>query len=306
MRGGVPVWRDWPGKEAGFHIEPAAAARDLNALRLRDDAANPADDWAQLPAFFRFLSLPQLSPAARPLLVERDSGSPLLVENRVGLGRTFFLAMDETWRWRLKIGERDQDRFWLQLVRYAADAPYAAHSGDVWLDAQPIAPAPSEPIHIRAKVLDAQQNPSPQANQIVQLCKADVVLQEATLGGAGGGAGRYQGTIAGLPEGDYQLRLAANDGAPPAAIPLHVVADAEQEMANLSGSEQPLRRLAESTGGAFLTLDQIGTLPEKIDRSRTAQMRIVQNPLWDSYYLYTLVLACFAAEWAIRKHVGLV
>jgi hypothetical protein len=305
MPGGTPLWRDWPGKEAGFHIEPAAAARNLDALRLRDGAANPADDWIPLPPFFRFLSIPPLKPAARPLLVERDSGSPLLVENRVGLGRTFFLAMDETWRWRLKVGERDQDRFWLQLVRYAADAPYAAHSGDVWLDAQPIAATPSQPIQIRAKVLDEQQNPSGQATQIVQLRKDDSVIMEMKLGVIGAGAGRYEGAIPGLPAGDYQLRLAAG-GAPPATLPLHVAPNAEEEMADLSGSEQPLRRLAESTGGAFLTLDQIGALPEKIDRSRTAQMRIVQNPLWDSYYLYTLVMACFAAEWAIRKHVGLV
>jgi len=301
---GTPLWRDWPGKEAGFHVEPAPGARTLDALRLREGAGNLADGWIPLPPFFRFLSLPRLKPAARTLLVERDSASPLLVENRVGLGRTFFLAMDETWRWRLKVGERDQDRFWLQLVRYAADAPYAAHSGDVWLDAQPIAATPLQPIQIRAKVLDEQQNPSKLSTQALQICKGDSVITQMSLGGVGG-AGRYEGTIPGLPEGDYQLRLAA-DGAPPATLPLHVAPNAEEEMADLSGSEQPLRRLAESSGGAFLTLDQIGALPEQIDRSRTAQMRIVQNPLWDSYYLYTLVMACFAAEWAIRKHVGLV
>jgi hypothetical protein len=213
--------------------------------------------------------------------------------------------MDETWRWRWKIGERYQDRFWLQLVRYAADAPYAAHSGDAWLDAQPIAAQPDQPIQIRAKVLDERQDPSQQPAQTVQLCKDNSVIKELTMNSIRGGAGRYETTINGLPAGDYQLRLAAAD-APPATLPLHVAPNSEEEMANLAGSEQPLRRLAESTGGAFLTLDQIATLPEKIDRSRTDQMRIVQKPLWDSFYLYTLVLACFAAEWAIRKHVGLI
>lgn len=311
--GATPLWRDWPGREAGFHAQPARGASELDALRLRDGGADPVDDWAQLPAFYRFLSLPPLKPAARALLVERDSGAPLLVENRVGLGRTYFLAMDETWRWRLKVGERYQDRFWLQLVRYAADAPYAAHSGDNWLDADTIAPAPSQPIHIRAKVLDERQNPSQSPTQLVQLCKGDAVIRTLTLQITAAGSGRYEGTVDGLPEGDYQLRLAAtrlssskSGAAPPATLPLHVEPDTAEEMANLSASAQPLRRLAESTGGAMLTLDQIGALPQMIDRGRTAQNRIVQNPLWDSFYLYTLVVACFAAEWAIRKHVGLI
>jgi hypothetical protein len=304
--GGAPkMWRDWPGREAGFHAQPARGARDLDALRLRDGTADVSEDWAQLPAFFRFLSLPPLKPAARALLVERDSGAPLLVENRVGMGRTWFLAMDETWRWRFKVGERYQDRFWLQLVRYAADAPYAAHSGNVWLDADPIAAAPSQPIKVRAKVLDERQNPSQEPTQRVQLCKSDAVIRDLTLTVASGVAGRYEGTIDGLPEGDYQLHLSAG-AAPPATLPLHIAPDISAEMAIISGSEQPLRRLAESTGGALLTLEQIGTLPGKIDRGRTAQNRILQNPLWDSFYLYTLVVACFAAEWAIRKHVGLI
>ena len=31
--GAAPLWRDWPGREAGFHAQPARAARDLDALR---------------------------------------------------------------------------------------------------------------------------------------------------------------------------------------------------------------------------------------------------------------------------------
>ena len=55
-------------------------------------------------------------PAIRPLLVERDLGLPVLSESRIGAGRAFFFGANETWRWRQNVGERDQDRFWSQLI----------------------------------------------------------------------------------------------------------------------------------------------------------------------------------------------
>ena len=143
-------WRHWPGKDAGFHVAVAKSAVDVEALHLRDDVSNE-DAFAQLPPFFQYFSIPELKPAARTLLVERDSSAPLLVENRVGLGRAFFMAMSDTWRWRLKVGERDQDRFWLQLVRYASDEPYAARAPGVWLDASAVSAQPGQPIHLRPR-----------------------------------------------------------------------------------------------------------------------------------------------------------
>jgi hypothetical protein len=312
--GQIPFWRRWPGKEAGFHLSLARSAADVDAFRLdplRIGDQTPADAFAQLPPFFRFFSLPELKPAARTLLEERDSAAPLLVENRVGLGRTFFMGMNETWRWRMKVGERDQDRFWLQLIRYASDEPYAAHAPGVWLDASLVSAEPGQPIHLRARVEDAQHNPARRLTQILQVTRNDAVVKQVTLArvgsiAGGGGSGRYQGILSGLPAGDYQLRLASPVGEREARLDLHIAPSFEEEMSNLTGVPLPLRRLAETTGGSYLTLGQIGTLANLINRTQIAQNRMVQRPIWDSAYLYAFVVACFAAEWAIRKRVGLV
>ena len=145
-----PVWRNWPGKTAGFHLAVRADAQTLDALRLDDSNQEAVQQWPTLPAIYRFMDFPPLKPAARPLLIEQDSSSPLLVENRMGLGRVLMLGITETWRWRNQVGEKIQDRFWLQLVRYAADEPYAQHKGGLSLDASLVSAKPKQPVRIRA------------------------------------------------------------------------------------------------------------------------------------------------------------
>ena len=124
-----PAWQMWPGERPSFHLMPAPGAATLDALKLSDDDESTERRWQQLPAFFRFLPISPLKPNTKALLIEGDSGSPVLTESRLGAGRIFFFGANETWRWRYKAGEKDQDRFWLQLIRYAAEEPYAVHQG---------------------------------------------------------------------------------------------------------------------------------------------------------------------------------
>jgi hypothetical protein len=79
----------------------------------------------------------------------------------------------------------------------------------------------------------------------------------------------------------------------------------EAEMTDLTGDENSLRRLAESSGGQFLRLDQLASLPKQLGEIREDVNHPVEIPLWDGAYLYVLVLGCLAAEWGLRKRYGL-
>jgi hypothetical protein len=236
---GMPAWRSWPGSEAGFFMVPSKSAKEIDALKL-SDADSPGTDWEHLPPFFRYLSLPPLKASASALLVDRDTpGAAILTENRVGLGRTFLLGMTETWRWRFNVGERDQDRFWLQLVRYAADDPYAVHSGNLWLDADSVSLEPGQSVHLRAKILTGQ-SPSGDSEQTVELLSNNQTVRKITL--ASVGAGRYRGTLPDAPAGDFRLRLSEKDANNSVEIPLHVAENSEAEMADLRGEDSPNTR----------------------------------------------------------------
>jgi hypothetical protein len=304
-----PTWRAWPGEEPFFHIVPAKGAEQIDALRLDQEAPSAQQSrWSQLPAFYRYLPVSDLKPNTRPLLVERDTSAPVLTESRLGLGRVFFVGADETWRWRYKIGEKDQDRFWLQLIRYAAEEPYSVQQGTVSLDADKISIEPHTNVRVRARVLDENWLPVKTPTQELRIVRGAQNIRTQTMDAVGdSGTGRYETTIGDLTEGEYKLQLVNKEkpDAPVAEMTLHVLSTDEIEMADLSGDEAMLRHLADASGGDVIPLAQLRDLPERLAKIQDTRTRVSERPLWDSYYLFLFVLACLGAEWALRKRYGL-
>jgi hypothetical protein len=208
------AWRVWPGEEPYFSLAVAPGAVDLDALRLADDPRTSNRRWSALPGMFRFMPVTDARENVRALLIERDSELPVLTEMRVGAGRAFFFGARETWRWRENVGGRDQDRFWLQLVRYASR--------------------------------------------------------------------------------------------PRATSDVEVTEDTAAELANVSGDEAQLRRIASASGGEMLRIEDAVNLPDTIREAGEKLPGFFEYPVWDSGYLFAFVVGCFGVEWALRKRIGLV
>lgn len=208
-------WRVWPGEDPYFFLNVAPDAQNLDALKLAEDPGTNSERWSSLSGMFRFMPVSDARASVRPLLVERDSELPVLTQMRVGTGRAFFFGARETWRWRNQIGGRDQDLFWLQLIRYAA-----------------------------------------------------------------------------RPRGN--------------ASEIQVTQEALAELANLSGDENRLRRIAGATGGEMLRIEDVAELPDKIRAAGEKLPGFFEYPIWDSGYLLAFVVGCFGVEWALRKRLGLV
>jgi hypothetical protein len=315
--GYTPAWRIWPGESPDFHFVPAPDAESNDALRLSDPEAASAGEgaasrWEQLPGCFKFVQLPDLLDRddwkidAKPLLVESESRLPVLTEMRVGAGRAFFLGTDETWRWRFKSGDVDQDRFWRQLVSYASDQPYFQRNELLALDADKVSAQPNEPIRVRARLSDEQARGL--KVQDLEILRDGKVWGARALEPAGpDGSGRFAATVT-LPTGEFLLRwsLALSRGRTTSVqMPLHIAASDEVELMDLSGNQRMLRQIADATGGQFLTLEQVNALPERLLASGDKSQRLVEFPIWDSPYLFCFVLGCLGVEWAVRKRIGL-
>lgn len=305
----LPAWKTWPGRSARFHAVPSATAEDADVLRLDDPPQASRRRWEELPGFYRYLSIPRLRSdvPVRTLLVESDSGDPLLMETRLGAGRSLLLATDETWRWRLMAGDRDHERFWLQLVRYAAGEPYALSQGPLALDVDRVVINPGDTVQVRARVFDHTQTFPAQLD--LSIWQGAEFVRSVVMGPVGAEAdGRYAVMLGNLPDGEYALTanyVGALGASTELTMPLKVERSAEAELADLSGDEAFLRTLSEQTGGKFLYLDQIASLPGLLEESRQRQPAFSELRLWDSGWLYLFVFSCFTAEWALRKRVGL-
>jgi predicted pyridoxine 5'-phosphate oxidase superfamily flavin-nucleotide-binding protein len=303
-----PLWQTWSGESPGYRLVPPEI--DVSdSVKLSNDPEENRRRWDQLPAIYRILPITLAKPNVRTLLVEAESGEPVLSEGRVGVGRALFFGANQTWRWRYKIGERDQDRFWLQLVREAGEAPYAYYEQTMALDIDNISPTPNQAIHIRARILDDQGRPA--RRDLVPAIRmessgADVMTVPLHPATPGVESGRYTGDVPGLAKGDYQVRLMVGGQPTTLAAPLHVEVNYEAEMADVSGDDGNLRRLAEASGGEFLQLEQIQELPAKLSAASERRPQTIEYPLWDSPYLFLFVLGCLGGEWAMRKQFGLV
>jgi hypothetical protein len=307
------LWRTWPGEDPEFHFVPAPGltAAELDLLALADDASESWYRWNALPPVFRYIAVPELKESAAALLVERDTRSPVLTRQRLGRGQVFFLGIDETWRWRSKSGDRDQDRFFRQLVRAAADEPYAVSNGLLSLDADQVVIRPGESVRVRARVVDpgaetwAWGAPAPTTSIELEILRDGSPVRVQSLPAAGEpGSGRFEGRVGGLDPGRYVLRLRPPYGAG-VEYPLHVSENYERETLDLSGNADLLQRLARSSGGEFRTLENFEDVPRLLADSRKLAPRVAELKLWDSWYLYAVVVSALGAEWALRKRFGL-
>ena len=118
-------------------------------------------------------------------------------------------------------------------------------------------------------------------------------------------AGRFETIVDDLPEGEYRFGLAVNGASTASALAVMIHDDSAAEMANVSGDEARLRRIASASGGEMLRLEDIDQLPSKLRKARERQTQFVEYRLWDSPYLFGLVLGCLGTEWALRKRLGL-
>lgn len=298
-----PIWKQWPGEQPSFHFLPTPLG-EREALRL-GGGLDDARHWQELPGAFRFLQIPDTSlyPDVRPLLLESEGGGAVLTERRIGAGRVLFLGMNETWRWRLKGAERDADRFWRQLVRHAGGEPYAVTRGAISLDLDKVATRPGEAVHIRARIRQAL--PPKQTGYPLEILQAGKLLSTRRLSSSGGG--HFSGDLADLPQGDYQLQLRgpSADPASEVRVPLHVAESDEAEMRDVSGDREMLMRIARSSGGQFLPIEQVDRLPDRIAALHETESQFARHPAWNSPLFFGFVLACFSAEWALRKRLGL-
>jgi hypothetical protein len=310
-----PAWRTWPGGGANFRVAPPAARNADDA----DAAGGPdaLDDWRQLPPISRFVPAPPPGANSRALLVERESGAAVVTETRRGLGRLYFVGTDETARWRAQPGgtndPRPRDPFWPRLIRLAAGEPFAATREHLQLDADDVAPEPGQPITVRAVVRDSFGDPVDAATQTLEIRRrgSNERVRDVTMNLLAAGSGRYQATVGELDAGDYVLRVDAPQDASteippdPVELAIRVAPRYEPELADVSGDDALLRRVANASGGQFLTLEQLATVPARLDAIRQRQGRLAEYPLWDSPYLFVFVLGCLSMEWALRKRFGL-
>ncbi len=111
----------------GSPVEIPPQAIGHPVMRQADDAVSTRLIWNEVAEVFWHYPVLREKPAAtvlmrhgNPRMRNSFGGHVLAAVQYVGAGRTAFLGMDGTWRWR-RYGDALFNRFWVQMVRHLAE-----------------------------------------------------------------------------------------------------------------------------------------------------------------------------------------
>jgi len=113
---------------AGYHLDgevqmvPGEAVERFPFMRLASDPAENRRLWGELPPLAGANRFDRLAGDRIVLAKAEGSEAPLLVTRPTGdeAGRVVAFAGDSTWRWRLAGFKQEHQKFWQQLVLFAA------------------------------------------------------------------------------------------------------------------------------------------------------------------------------------------
>ena len=282
--------------------------RDSLICRFDEDAAKNLEKWKGLPAIADYQRVGGLKPAAVPLINARVEGKeiPLLVTQNYGRGKAIVLATGGTWRWKMGLPHDDTRHhvFWQQLLRsLVANSPSPV---SISTNRRLYADDPTVKLRaeIRTKEFEFANNATVTALVTPEL--GDPYSVELHPSAEEEGIYEAQWTAAGT--GTYRVETTAHQG--DEVLGSEIVhfrrEDGLAEDFHLAQNRELLERLAEQTGGRYLTLDEVAGLPREIQFSEAGITSREIMDLWDMPFFFLLLLGLRGGEWLLRRRWGVI
>ncbi len=293
-----------------FRPELTGEGRTSPIFRFGDDEASSAQIWQSLPELYWLLEAPRKKPAAlvlaeHPTLTGSDGKLPVFLYQFVGAGKTMFNAVDDTWRWRYRVGDRYFGRFWIQTIRFLARSKLLGQrQAEVQTDR--LRYQRSQPIQLRVRF----PNPAlaPANGEVNVMVERNGQGRKLNLKATPETKNVFEGALPQAPEGEYTVRLLPPpvlEGAIPTAT--FRVDPPAGEFERTQMNEPELRRAAATSGGKFYTPEHSATLIKDLPRPEKVPLDTDPPiPLWNTWPVLAVFLTIVTAEWVLRKRKQMV
>ncbi|MDB5353297.1 MAG: putative rane protein [Planctomycetota bacterium] len=282
-------------------------------FRFGDDVTSSRLIWEKLPELNWYLDAPKKQPAAfvlaaHPTAKAADGQAlPIILYQFNGAGKVMFNAVDDTWRWRFRVGDNGPfGRFWIQTIRFLARSKMLGQKqAEVTTDRKRYTRNQSVQIQVRFP------NPgiAPTSGGVsVDVKKKGEGPRKVALKAAAGSKNVFEGVLPQLPEGEYDVQLlpppVLTGGLPTTTFRVDPPAG-ERERVQMN--EPELRRATAATGGKFYTVQTLGTLLDDLPEPQKVPLDTDPPiPIWDTWPILLLFLAVAAMEWVFRKRKQMV
>lgn len=277
-------------------------------VRLRSTEEAERERLAELTSFRTLNRVGEPKPGAQVLMVARNTASelrPALVAQRFGKGRSAALALGDLWRWDLARPDpavSDLGAAWRQLLRWlVAEVPGRVELG--------VVAGAGEGVHVlRAALRDEDFAAVRDATLTLLVTPPDGLAFELSAAPSTTEPGVWEAEFVPRASGPWRAELVASApdgsalGADEAGWVLESVAD---EFVRLAPDRAGLAELARRTGGELLAPEDLDAFAADLARRDVPITEERLDPLWHRWWVFLLALACFCAEWGVRRFHGM-
>jgi len=244
--------------------------------------------------------------ADRVLIAGRVGGPPLWLARAVGRGQVLLVNGSGTWRWSLHgtdelAGERGR-RLWRKTIRWLAEP---VHGEPLRVTVERRLVAGGEPVRLDALLQDARFRPVTDAEVRADLTGPGGASQRITLDP--GGPGAYTANIPSPGPGRWQVSARAVSGGRELgrARTEFVVDRWTLEALRPQPDSTALAGIASATGGRMAPASDAARWARSLDMRALVRQRTTSTRLWESPWLFALVVAMLSVEWGWRRRRGL-
>ncbi len=308
-------------------------------IRLRSDETGENERISAMPPFKTFNATSFIRPGALTMAEVVDAEGthwPALVVQRFGKGRTAALCIGDLWRWRLNEGLRklhgldgtppvrsddgegtangdviaedlgDHARACRQMARWlVADVPRRM---DLKIEDEPSIGVGS--VRISAFVRGIDYEPRENADVRFKVTGPDGQIFELTGEPSDATSGLFEVSVAAATPGRWTVTATATGADDKDASP--IVAEAgwasqpdQKEMKSVQVNMPFLEELASTTGGRVLELDELDSFVDQLPSSSAPLVEFWSWPLWHSWWIFGIAVACLCTDWTLRRRAGL-
>ncbi|MFQ5734464.1 MAG: hypothetical protein ACE5KM_21220 [Planctomycetaceae bacterium] len=305
--------------EIGFRPVLTGAGRGNPMLRLSGSGETNDKVRKQLPPLLWLLEIQDLKPAAQVLLEHPERSTrprgrdarrrrlPVVILQRVGLGKVLFHATDDLWRWRRLVGDLYYGRYWMQVLRALYYSKRLGKTRAAELESDRRQYVQGQTVRLSLRFFDAERVPEDDDGVIVVVERNGVVVNRFRLRRVPHRPSLFSLEIPRIVEGAYRVTVQIPDfpkGAPDASF---VVAPPQRELQVRTADERELKAIARRTDGKVVTIAEASSLPGRIPRGRPTPLNDPQSiPLWNRWELMLLFAGLLLAEWLLRKRIRLI
>ena len=258
-----------------------------------------------------FFEAPRKKPAAvvlaeHPTVSDVNGPIPLMLYQIIGSGKTMFHAVDDTWRWRFRVGDRHFGRFWTQTIRFLARSKILGQK-KAEIQTERKRYLRSQPIEIKVRFPNPADAPG-SGEVTVEVERKGHGSRRLTLKSAKEARNLFSGVIPQAVEGEYEVRLlpppVLEGSLPTTAFGVDPPAG-EREKTQMNEAE--LVRAATTSGGKFHTPFDVDSLASELPKPQQVPLDTDPPiPLWNTWPVLVLFLTLLVTEWVLRKRAQMV